>query len=132
MAGVVTYSDFVARYPEFATDSAQNQTLIQTYLDEAEEDSPISRWGAGTRRSRYIKALAAHRWSRGNPTALSESGGKATGEISSLSVSQGSQSISFSGSATGSGGDSEGLSTTPYGQDVLQLRKQVALTGFVT
>ena len=120
----VDYSDFVTRYPTFADLTKYPQTSVEAILAEAEQDTPYSVWG--TLQARGIKLLTAHRLSM---FARSE-GGTVQGGITSLSVSRGSHSVSFSQSSGGES-DIESLSLTLYGQEYLALKSRLFVCGFV-
>jgi hypothetical protein len=102
---------------------------LQTLLDEAEADiirlMPSVDWG--DRYLRAIKLLAAH---RATMTLHTQAGIAIAGNISSLNVSNGSQSASF-GSGGGTDGDPEGLLSTTWGREFAAMRRGVPLVGVV-
>ena len=120
----VDYSDFLSRYPTFSDVAKHPQTSVEAILADSEQDTPFSVWG--TLQVRGIKLLTAHRLSM---FARSE-GGTVQGGITSLSVSRGSHSVSFS-QPSGGESDVESLSLTLYGQEYLALKARLLVCGFV-
>ena len=120
----VSYSDFLSRYPEFSDSAKYPQVNVEAILGESEIDTPYSTWG--TLQIRGIRLLTAHRLSM---FARSE-GGTVQGGITSLSVSRGSHSVSFS-QPSGGESDIESLSLTLYGQEYLALKSRLLVCGFV-
>lgn len=126
----IAYNDFVsdARFAPFGDTSLYPQDVVEAYLEGVLDDVPEVDWCS--KRDRASKLLLAHRLTRW-ATSLAD-GGKATGEISSISVSQGSQSISFASS--GQTSDPERFNSTLWGQEymlLLKYRRCSAQTGFV-
>jgi hypothetical protein len=128
---IVTYDDFSndPRYESFGT---LDEGLVQVYLYDAIADCAPSVWRNPTTRIRAVKLLVAHRL-----TLASQAGedavlpGFASGQMTSLSTSQGSNSASFSPvTGIGSTGD-ELLMLTIYGQEFLRLRRSLPTVGFV-
>lgn len=120
----VSYSDFLNRYPEFSDLTKYPQANVEVILEESEIDTPYSTWGI--LQIRGIRLLTAHRLSM---FARSE-GGTVQGGITSLSVSKGSHSVSFS-QPSGGESDFESLSLTLYGQEYLALKSRLFVCGFV-
>lgn len=134
---VVSVTEFVQRYPEFAQ---LPDSYLDTLLEEAEQDTPYSVWL--TKQSRGIKLLTAHRltmWARSGAIALNtgETGnvsglGSILGSPTSLTASQDSNSVSLGDPMAGTAPDDhEGLKSTLYGVEYLRLRRSLPLTGFV-
>jgi hypothetical protein len=115
------------RYAGFSDFSYE---AIATTLAEAADDLPDSVWPA-TMKDRAIKLLACHRLTKQRNAG--ELGVAIAGNLTSISVSQGSESASFAGSTGDRLADPEGLMDTPCGQELLALRRRVMgnLTGFV-
>lgn len=120
----VSYSDFIARYSDFSDAAKYPQENVEFVLAESEQDTPYSTWG--TLQIRGIRLLTAHRLSM---FGRSE-GGTVQGGITSLSVSRGSHSVSFS-QPSGSDSSGESLSLTLYGQEYLKLQGTLPVCGFV-
>lgn len=126
MALAVSYDDFLG-WRDFADIFGDRaQSLVEDYLADAEADCPAGVWT--TKQSRSIKLLTAHRLTIAQ--SVEDSSGFVGGQISSMSVSQGSQSLSFGGVADSTLGG-EQLARTVYGQEYLELRKRLPVVGFV-
>ena len=111
-----------SRYQQF---SSIGTDTVQAVLVDAEQDCPIGVWG--DRVLRGIKLLACHRLTQ---QQNQQAGVAIAGSVSSLNVSQGSQSVSFSGGAS-TAEDPEGYASTVCGQEFAKLYKGLAVTGFV-
>ena len=123
MPTVVTVSQFLAD-PRYAGFDAFDEDLISVYLDDAEQDTLNPGWGT-TLRVRGIKLLVAHWLTLGNATAAD---GMAPQNVSSISSSQGSQSLSYADFTTE---NNAFLEATIYGREYLKLRKRLPVTGYV-
>lgn len=128
---IVTYDDFT-NDPRYESFGKLDEGLVQGYLNDAIDDCSDSIWRNPNRRIRAIKLLTAHRL-----TLASQAGsesvmpGFATGQLTSLSASQGSNSFSFNPvSGVGASGD-ELLQLTIYGQEFLRLRRSLMTLGMV-
>jgi len=93
----MNYTEFVSDpiFAQFATIDPIRQSLIQQFLSDSECEEPIDQWLTDCNlRERAIKYLAAHQITVHD--RMVNSGGLASPGIpSSISVSTGSQSISF-------------------------------------
>jgi hypothetical protein len=123
MPTVVTVSQFLAD-PRYAGFDTFDEDLISVYLDDAEQDTLNPGWGT-TLRVRGIKLLVAHWLTLGNATAAD---GMAPQNVSSISSSQGSQSLSYADFTTE---NNAFLEATIYGREYLKLRKRLPVTGYV-
>lgn len=101
MASLVTYSNFLAKYEEFA---GQNTTLVQQYLDIAELDCPSDVWGG--RQVMGVELLAAHR-------------------LAIRLANVGRMIGATDGATYGSS-----LDATSYGQEFSRIRSSLPITGF--
>lgn len=124
----VTLTQFLSddRFAGFSDEFSDE--LISEILVEATDDLPLDVWGS--LQDRAVKLLVCHRLTtRQNAQA----GVAVSGNITSLSVSQGSESVSFSGGTSDRVIDPEGLSDTVCGREFLSLKRRVMgnLTGFV-
>ena len=121
---LVDASDYLAdaRYAQFADIGIDT---VQAVLVDAEQDCPVAVWG--DRQLRGVKLLACHRLTN---QQNQQSGVAIAGSISSLNVSQGSQSVGFGGGAS-TADDPEGYASTVCGQEFAKLYKGLAVTGFV-
>lgn len=117
----VTYADFIATFPELAT---LPQATIEFNLETAALTVHPNIWKDKT--TIGIKLLAAHRVAQ---TQISQNG-IISGPVTSISASQGSQSLSF-GSASSDKSDPESLATTIYGRQYLVLYNALPMSGFV-
>jgi len=131
MAIVVTYIDFTSD-PRFESLENLDEPLVQVYLDDAHADCPTSVWRNAARRVRAIKLLTAHRLTIASQAGVdSTQPGFVAGQLTSLSSSQGSNSVGFSDvSQVGNSGD-ELLLLTLYGQEFLRLKRSLMTLGFV-
>lgn len=123
MPSIITVSQFLAD-PRYSGFDAYDEDLISAYLDDAEADTTHEGWGT-TLRVRGIKLLTAH-WLTMYTTTLAD--GIAPANVSSISSSQGSQSLSFGDFKTE---NNAFLEATIYGSEYLKLRKRLSVTGFV-
>ncbi len=125
----VTYATFIAdpRHAPFA--NTFSETYITEVLTEVVDDLPVNVWGDGTLRDRATKLWTCHRLT---VAQNAQSGVAVAGNVTSLNVSQGSQSASFSGGSNNPN-DPEGLTDTVCGRELLALRRRVMgnFTGFV-
>lgn len=128
---LLTYAEFIAdpRFAKFGL-APFTQAWVEADLAEVEADTYADFWCDPAQRLRAMKLLLAHRLSLYNPDSQE---GVALGEITSISSSDGSQSLSFGSSSNDALGD-ELLKKTHYGIQYLALKKRVACfigTGFV-
>ena len=124
MPSVVTVAVFLAD-PRYSSFDQYDEDLISVYLDDAEADTTHPGWGT-TLRIRGIKLLAAHWLTMFTTTS---SNGMAPQNVSSISSSQGSQSLSFADFTTE---NNAFLEATIYGREYLRLRKRLPVTGFLS
>lgn len=117
----VTYADFVATFPELA---GLPQATIEFNLETAAMIVHQHVWK--TKTDIGIKLLAAHRTAQ---TQISQNG-IISGPVTSISASQGSQSLSF-GSPSSDKTDAESLTGTIYGRQYLTLYNALPMSGFV-
>ena len=124
MPSVVTVAVFLAdpRYESFDT---FDEGLISVYLDDAEADTTHPGWGT-TLRIRGIKLLTAHWLTMSTATAAD---GMAPQNVSSISSSQGSQSLSFADFQTE---NNAFLEATIHGREYLRLRKRLPVMGVLS
>lgn len=136
--GSITYANFVAvpKFKGFETTVLADQALLDQLLDEAEQDINEEYYGSKTARS--IMLLAAHRFELSPATSVaiaarSGSGGGASlshaGQLTSISVSHGSNSASFT-PYTGRSKE-EYLSGTLWGQELLEIQRTLPVLGLV-
>lgn len=128
---LLTYAEFIAdpRFAKFGS-APFTQDWVEADLADVESDTYEDFWCDPAQRLRAMKLLLAHRLSLYNPDNQE---GVALGEITSISSSDGSQSLSFGSSSNDALGD-ELLKKTHYGIQYLALKKRVACytaTGFV-
>lgn len=125
MATTLTYTDMILIYPQFTSESVEQQTRITTFIQIA--DRQISNGASlfGDNLDTVILTLAAHNLSIGNRDNESNAGGagavtaRTTGEqITSYSVQTRSDRYDV-------------YRTTPYGQAYLQFIQSLNLTPFV-
>ena len=114
------------RYAAFSNEFSDD--VISIILQEAGDDLPDDVWL--NLKDRATKLLACHRLT---VQQNAQSGVAIAGNVTSLSVSQGNESISFSGGSGDRDADPEGLTDTPCGRELLKLRSRVRgrLTGFI-
>jgi hypothetical protein len=135
--GSITYSAFVAvpKFKGFTTANLDDQALLDQLLAEAEQDINEDYYGSKT--ARCIMLLAAHRFEVSPSTsaaiAASASGGSANlgavGQLTSISVSHGSNSASFA-PTTGKTRE-EYLSQTSWGQELIEIQRTLPVIGMV-
>lgn len=118
---MVTYAEFIARFPELA---ALPQETIEFNLETAQMVVHVGCWG--TRTTMGILLLAAHRTAQ---TQIAQNG-IISGPVTSISASQGSQSLNF-GSPSSDKSDPESLNGTVYGRQYLSLYNSLPCLGFV-
>ncbi|MGC8710961.1 MAG: DUF4054 domain-containing protein [Leptodesmis sp.] len=127
----VTLDQFLAddRYAEFSSDFSDE--TIAAILAEAADDLPSDVWL--NLKDRATKLLACHRLTTKRNAAEGGLGVAIAGNLTSLSVSQGNESVSFSGGTGDRDSDPEGLMDTVCGREFLKLRSRIRgrLTGFV-
>lgn len=135
--GSITYADFVQvpKFVGFTTTNVNDQALLTQLLDEAEQDTSEDAFGQKT--ARAIMLLAAHRYelspasskgiaaAQSNPLA-SQLG--AVGTLTSISVSHGSNSASFSPYGKTK---EEALALTRWGQELIELNRSAFVLGTV-
>ncbi len=125
----VTLAQFLSddRYSDFSNDFSDE--TITAVLAEVADDLPSSVW-PDTLKDRATKLLTCHRLT---VQRNAQAGIAIAGNITSLSVSQGSESASFSGGSSDRDADPEGLMDTVCGREFckLRLRIQGQITGFV-
>lgn len=128
----VTVDQFLGddRYSSFG-DSFSEET-IAAILSEVDDDLPLDVWPVPLR-DRAIRLLACHRLTTQRNAAEGGLGVAIAGNLTSLSVSQGNESVSFSGGTGDRDTDPEGLMDTVCGREFLKLRSRIRgrLTGFV-
>jgi len=126
----LTYSDWITTYPgiEFVTSNVSKQNLITALLAQFDEDHPISVWGA--MQAKAVSYFTAH-WL--TVTQVGETGATAfpVGQVSGLTVSQGSQSVSYNVGSNAKNPLEGNLSATIYGLYYLKLKRSLGLVGKV-
>lgn len=129
MSTLVNPTQFKARYPEF---SALDDTIVQTALDDADEEINVDVWG--TRAAKGESALAAHLLvTRGALNDPGATGMQGSGPVQNMKV--GDVSLSFDVNAIARGveqGLEVALATTKYGLEYTRLLKSLAAGGAVT
>jgi hypothetical protein len=134
--GAITYDDFVAvpKFRGFAVENFDDQDLLTQLLNEAEQDVNEEYYGSKT--ARAIMLLAAHRFelSPAKSTVAVADGAvaaklSAAGQLTSISVSHGSNSASFA-QTTGKSKE-EYLSQTLWGQELLEIQRSLPVLGMV-
>lgn len=107
-------SDALIQAAGFANTGVYPQAAVESVIADVECLLPTSRWATGctdcNRREKAVKYLVAHRLTLFRQTGVlgetitGQTSGLMTGQLSSVSASQGSQSFSFSqgGSQSGS------------------------------
>lgn len=124
-----TYSDWIQFYPgdQFITTDAARQALITRLLSQFWNEHPFYAWGA--LQVSAVTYFTAH-WltvtSAGTPGATAFP----MGPVTSLSTSQGSQSVGF-GQGTGKGALDKNLEGTIYGMQYLRYKQSLGIVGRV-
>lgn len=115
----VTVTSFLAdpRYSSYST--LYSNDYIEVVIEDAASDLPVELWG--DLHDRGVMLLTCHRLTMANN---SQNGLAIGGGISSLSASQGSQSVSFSGGSSDAKADPENLAATECGRQLLLLKKK--------
>jgi hypothetical protein len=136
--GAISYDNFVGtpKFKGFETFDEDAQALIEQMLDEAEQD--INEDYYLTKTVRAIMLLAAHKYEL-SPAKISIealAAGKTAdtrlsgvGVLSSISVSHGSNSASFT--PYKGEGRKEYLSRTAWGQELLEIQRTLPVLGSV-
>ena len=114
------------RYAGFSNDFSDD--TIANVLLEVADDLPDDVWL--NLKDRATILLTCHRLT---VQRNAQSGIALAGNITTLSVQQGSESLTVSGDKSDSNSDPEGLMDTPCGREFLKLRSRVRgnFTGFV-
>ncbi|MFB2832945.1 DUF4054 domain-containing protein [Floridanema evergladense] len=118
---MITYSEFVIDFPEFADTTKYPQARVERAIARASTQVDNELGLA----SELIGQLTAHLLAIGTPGTI---GGAGTGAISSLSVS-GEYSVTYAGETQATG--SNPLNATPYGREFLRLLGSISFTPVV-
>ena len=125
----------------FATDISERQALITTVAEQAAREINLMRFSNSDFKARAIRLLTAHRLTlyerlsaSSDPTNASSAVQVSTGQVSSVSVSAGSNSVSFQLPEPNKFKEFGTLSDTFWGLQLLELYKNLRfmMSGFVT